>query len=145
MPVASLRLLPLRRAAAHWRLALLALATTLCFAPGAHAQSLQELYEAAHGYDATFLSSRALLDSAKYRVDQVNALRLPSVGLGVSGSRSTTDTPASSTLNTRTTAYGATLSGRQSLFNRANGVTITQAQKSLEVSAADFEIGRAHV
>ena len=43
MPVASLRLLPLRRAAAHWRLALLALATTLCFAPGAHAQSLQEL------------------------------------------------------------------------------------------------------
>ena len=141
MPVASLRLLLLRRAAAPWRLAPLALATALClgFAPGARAQSLQELYEAARGYDASFLSARALLDSAKYRADQANALRLPSVGLGVSGSRSTTDTPASSTLNTSTTAYGATLSGRQSLFNRANSVTIKQAQKSLEVSAADFE------
>jgi outer membrane protein len=141
MSVASLRLLPLRPAAAHWRLAPLALATALClgFAPGAHAQSLQELYEAARGYDATFLSARALLDSARFRVDQSNALRLPSVGLAVSGSRSTSDTPASSTPNTSTTAYGATLSGRQSLFNRANGVTISQAQKSLDVSAADFE------
>ena len=85
MPVASFRLLPLRRAAAPWRLAPLALATALClgFAPGARAQSLQELYEAARGYDASFLSARALLDSAKYRADQANALRLPSVGLGV--------------------------------------------------------------
>ena len=140
MPVASPRLLPLRRAAAHWRLAPLALATALGlgFAPGARAQSLQELYEAARGYDASYLSARALLDSSKYRVDQVNALRLPSVGLGVSGSRSTSDTPASNTQNSTTNAIGATLSGRQSLFNRANGVTISQAQKSLEVSAADF-------
>ena len=141
MPVASPRLLPLRRAAAHWRLAPLALATALGlgFAPGAGAQSLQELYEAARGYDASYLSARALLDSSKYRVDQVNALRLPSVGLGVSGSRSTSDTPASNTQSSTTNAVGATLSGRQSLFNRANGVTISQAQKSLEVSAADFE------
>ncbi|MDP3822090.1 MAG: TolC family outer membrane protein [Burkholderiales bacterium] len=141
MPVASPRLLPLRRAAAHWRLAPLALATALGlgFASGARAQSLQELYEAARGYDASYLSARALLDSSKYRVDQANALRLPSVGLGVSGSRSTSDTPASNTQSSTTNAIGATLSGRQSLFNRANGVTISQAQKSLEVSAADFE------
>ena len=143
MPVASLRLLPLQPTTKQRRFAPLALAAAVCLglgmAPSARAQSLQELYEAARGYDATFLSARALLDSAKYRVDQSNALRLPSVGLAVSGSRSTTDTPASSTLNTSTTAYGATLSGRQSLFNRANGVTITQAQKSLEVSASDFE------
>ena len=105
MPVASPRLLPLRRAAAHWRLAPLALATALGlgFAPGARAQSLQELYEGARGYDASYLSARALLDSSKYRVDQVNALRLPSVGLGVSGSRSTSDTPASNTQNSTTT------------------------------------------
>ena len=143
MPVVSLRLLPLQPPPSQRRFAPLALAAAVCLglglAPSARAQSLQELYEAARGYDATFLSARALLDSAKYRVDQSNALRLPSVGLAVSGSRSTTDTPASSTLNTSTTAYGATLSGRQSLFNRANGVTITQSQKSLAVSAADFE------
>ena len=141
MPLASLRLLPLRRAAVHWRLAPLALATALGlgFASGARAQSLQELYEAARGYDASYLSARALLDSAQYRAAQANALRLPSVGLGVSGSRSSSDTPASNTQSSTTNAIGATLSGRQSLFNRANGVTISQAQKSLEVSAADFE------
>ncbi len=141
MPVASLSLLPLPRAETHRRMAFFAFAlgTALCFAPGARAQSLQELYEAAHGYDATFLAARALLDSAKYRVDQVDALRLPSASLGLSGSRSTTDTPTSSTANSSTKAYGATLSAKQSVFNRANSVTISQAQKSLEVSAADFE------
>ncbi|MEO8808553.1 MAG: TolC family outer membrane protein, partial [Burkholderiaceae bacterium] len=143
MPVVSLRLPTPQPAAARRRFAPLALAAAVCLglglAPSARAQSLQELYEAARGYDATFLSARALLDSSRYRVDQVNALRLPSVGLGVSGSRSTSDTPAQSTLNSTTNAVGATLSGRKSLFNRANGVTISQAQKSLDVSAADFE------
>ena len=141
MSIVNFRLLPLPRAAAHWRLAPLALATALClgFADDARAQSLQELYEAARGYDASYLSARALLDSSKYRADQANALRLPSVGLSATGSRSTSDTPASNTLSSTTNAVGATLSGRQSLFNQANGVTISQAQKSLEVSAADFE------
>ena len=143
MPAVSPRSLPPSHAVTRRRPAPLAWAAALCLglalAPSARAQSLQELYEAARGYDASYLSSRALLDSAQYRVNQANALRLPSVGLGVSGSRSTTDTPASSTLNTSTNAVGATLSGKQSLFNRANGVTISQAQKSLEVSAADFE------
>ena len=143
MPVVSPRLLTLQPTTTRRRLTPLALAAVVCLglglAPCARAQSLQELYEAAHGYDATFLSARALLDSAKYRVDQANALRLPSVGLAVSGSRSTSDTPGSSTLNSSTNAVGATLSGRQSLFNRANGATISQARKGLEVSAADFE------
>ncbi len=143
MPVVSRCLPTPRPAVARRRFAPLALAAAVCvglgWAPSVRAQSLQELYEAARGYDATFLSARALRDSAKYRVDQANALRLPSVGLGVSASRSTSDTPASSTLNSTTNAVGATLSGRQSLFNRANGVTISQAQKSLQVSAADFE------
>ena len=143
MPVVSLCLSTLQPAALWRRLTPLALAAAvgvaLGWTPSARAQSLQELYEAARGYDATFLSARALLDSATYRVDQANALRLPSVGLGVTGSRSTSDAPASNTLNSTTHAIGATLSGRQSLFNRANGVTISQAQKSLEVSAADFE------
>ena len=39
-------------------------------APLAHAQSLQELYDAARAYDGSYLSARALLDSAQYRVNQ---------------------------------------------------------------------------
>ena len=143
MPVVSLRPLTLQPTTTRRRLTPLALAAVVCLglglAPCARAQSLQELYEAAHGYDATFLSARALLDSAKYRVDQANALRLPSVGLAVSGSRSTSETPSPTLLNSTNTSSGATLSGRQPLYNRVSGVTILQARKSLDVSAADFE------
>lgn len=54
----------------------LALALALGFAASAaQAQSLRELYEAARGYDATYLSARALADSAQYRAD-----RSPSAG-----------------------------------------------------------------
>ena len=36
----------------------------------AQAQSLKELYDAARGYDAGYLSARATLDAAQYRLDQ---------------------------------------------------------------------------
>jgi len=109
-------------------------------APLARAQSLQELYDAARAYDATYLAARALLDSAQYRVEQAYALRRPSVGLTVSGGRSTSDTPdLPSQTYTATNQYGAQVTGSQSLFNRQNDATISQAEKSLDVSRADFE------
>ncbi len=118
--------------------AALALALGLAFG-GAHAQSLQEVYEAARGYDANYLAARALLDSAQYRTEQAKALNRPSLGLQVQGQRSISDTPYSSTLKANSTTVGAGLSASQSLFNKANGATIEQAEKSLEVSKADFE------
>ncbi|MDE2160117.1 MAG: TolC family outer membrane protein [Burkholderiales bacterium] len=108
-------------------------------AAGARAQSLQTLFDAARGYDATFLSARASLDAAQYRLDQTYALRRPSVGLAVSGSRSISQTPGASTQSTTSDVYGATVNGSQTLFNRANDKTIAQGEKSLEVARADFE------
>ena len=120
--------------------AAVALAMGLVFTGGVRAQSLQELYEAARGYDATFQAARALLDSAQYRVEQAKALNRPSVGLQVSASRSSSDTPYSSTLRSAdTNTVSAGVSASQSLFNRANSATIDQADKSLAVSRADFE------
>ena len=108
--------------------AALALAMGLVFTGGVRAQSLQELYEAARGYDATFQAARALLDSAQYRVEQAKALNRPSVGLQVSASRSSSDTPYSSTLRSAdTNTVSAGVSASQSLFNRANSATIDQA------------------
>ncbi|MDE2297855.1 MAG: channel protein TolC, partial [Burkholderiales bacterium] len=95
-------------------------------AAGARAQSLQTLFDAARGYDATFLSARASLDAAQYRLDQTYALRRPSVGLAVSGSRSISQTPGASTQSTTSDVYGATVNGSQTLFNRANDKTIAQ-------------------
>ena len=43
--------------------AALALALGLAFTAGAHAQSLQELYDAARGYDAAFQSARLACSS----------------------------------------------------------------------------------
>jgi outer membrane protein len=105
----------------------------------ARAQSLQELYEAARGYDASYLSSRASLDAAQYKLDQVYALRRPSVGLAVTGSRSLSRTPDASTQSATTNAYGATVNASQPLFNRANDKTISQSEKGLDVARADFE------
>lgn len=119
--------------------ATLALALGLAFGASAWAQSLQEVYEAARGYDASYLAARALLDSAQYRAEQAKALNRPSVGLQVSGTRSLSDTPYTSPAKTGSTVAQAGVSATQSLFNRANGVSIEQAEKSLAVSRADFE------
>jgi outer membrane protein len=105
----------------------------------AQAQSLQELYTAARGYDATYRSAQNTLEAAQYRLDQQYALRRPSVGLSVGGSRSTSRTPDAPTQSADTTSYNATVSGSQTLFNRANDKTIAQGEKALDVARADFE------
>jgi len=119
-----------------------ALAAALCVGGlgSAHAENLQSLYDAARAYDASFLSARALLESAQFKADQAKALNLPSVGLGLSGARSTSDTPASSTTNSTTKSANAALTASQSIYNAANNATIAQAEKGLEVSRADFEV-----
>ncbi len=117
----------------------LSIALALGTLSSARAENLLELYQASLGYDATYLSARASLDAAQYRRDQSYALNRPSVALGLNGGRSTSNTPdALSTQSANTTQYGATVNGSQSLFNRANDKTIGQAEKSLEVAAADF-------
>ena len=62
---------PRRRRRIAGAAALVAAGLALALAPAAaSAQSLRGLYEAAHAYDATYLSARALADSATYRVEQ---------------------------------------------------------------------------
>ena len=107
-------------------------------AVSARAENLQELYQAGLGYDATYLSARASLDAAQYRLDQVYALRRPSVGFALNGARQYSSTPDATTRSATTTQYGGTISGSQTLFNRSNDKTITQAEKALEVARSDF-------
>ena len=108
---------------------------------GAQAQSLQELYGAARGYDANYLSARALLNSAQYRRDQTLASRWPTLGLAATSARQLSSTPsATSTQSANTTASNVALNGSQTLFNRINEVTIAQADKALQGSQADFSV-----
>jgi outer membrane protein len=101
------------------------------------AQSLQELYEAARSYDASYLAARALADSAVYKAEQAKALGRPTVGLSAVGSRAETDPPSTSRKNTNTLQAG--LAAEQWLFNRANAATMSQAEKSLAVAQADLQ------
>ena len=141
MPADHRPLLRTRRRARRTTLAgaagLLAVAGASLAATSARAQSLLELYEGAHGYDATYLSARALADSATYRVEQVRALMRPSASLSALAGRTQTNPTVGD--NFSSNAYSATLSGKQPLFNRANNATIAQAERSLESSLADLD------
>jgi outer membrane protein len=128
----------------RFRLSITALAVgiTLAAPLTAGAQSLQELYEAARAYDASYLAVRAQTDSAIYRRAQADALRRPSVGLQAQAQRSATDPPDAPGRPDR--GYGnvttGTVSGRQPLYNATNRATIDQAERELQVAEIQLQI-----
>ncbi|UXH76467.1 TolC family outer membrane protein [Roseateles amylovorans] len=116
------------------------LVAALGLAGAAQAQSLQELYDAARAYDATYLAARALADSAQYRYGQAFALERPTVGVGASATRTETDPPGSVPRD----RYGSTvtnvgLTAKYAVFNRGNSVTIEQSRLNVDVSQSDLE------
>jgi outer membrane protein len=120
------------------------LAASLFAAAPARAQSLQELYDAARAYDASYLASRALADSAQYRLEQSRALARPSATLTGKATRTETDPPAS-TFNpsgdrVRATSTSLTIDGRMPLFNRTNSATIEQSERTFEIAAAELQL-----
>jgi len=135
----------------------LGLALTLAFSASAQAQSLQELYDAARAYDATYLSARALAETAQYKLQQAESLARPNVGLGLSSQYQTTtvpagenpanqvdpssplaaDVPSIDRLSTTTSTLG--LKGNMAVYNPGNSATIEQARRQLGVFAADLE------
>ncbi len=116
-------------------------ATTAVFAlaaaGGARAQSLQELYEAARAFDATYLASKALADSARYRLERIEALGKPTLSATAGASVGYNDTPTTNAGDIQ--SISGALRGRYPLINRANTVTIEQAKRSLDSAAADLE------
>lgn len=115
----------------------LAAALALGTLSSANAQSLQELYDTARGYDATYLAARALADSAQYKADQAHALRRPSVRGELTYTRNTNELPISETTNR---GPNATLRAGQTLFNRANDASISQADLGVDAAKADLAI-----
>jgi outer membrane protein len=103
----------------------------------ASAQSLKELYEAARAFDATYLAARAQAESAEFRAAQSEALARPSLAATAQANAARTDPPNTGPVSTQN-VQGA-LNGRYPLFNRANGVSIEQARKGLDVAKADLD------
>lgn len=133
MPRLPSRFLPTRlRGACLLTVAALGLGAT-----AARAETLSQLYDAARAYDATYLSARALADAAEFKAAQADALLRPSARLNGSASQVLNNGVLGNTVNGRTATVG--LQGSQSLFNKANGATVAQAQRALEISKADLE------
>jgi outer membrane protein len=118
----------------HRAVVLLGLALGLSSARG---QSLQEVFDAAHAYDATYLSARSAADSAQYKAAQSDALRLPSAALTGSATTSQINTATGVGLSSDNQQFG--VQAKQPLFNRGNAATISQAAKLLDVARADLE------
>jgi outer membrane protein len=120
------------------RFTALALAAALAagLAQGAAAQSLRDLYEAARGYDATFLAARAQAESAEYRAAQADALTRPSAALSASANTSNLDPSGLRAGDSNTAQVG--LNGRWPIYNPANQVAIDQARRSLDAARAEL-------
>ena len=141
MPAERPRLLvngSIRRHRAPARAAL-AFAAALALAPAARAQTLEELLDAARGYDAAYLGQRAVTESAIYNAAQREALMRPSAALTGSANYAETKLPSFDSYRSGTQG-NLTVTGRQPLFNRANNATIDQAYKSLALAQYDLSI-----
>ena len=112
----------------------LALALALGFGgmAGAHAQSLQELYDAARAYDATYLAARATADTAQYKLQQAEALARPTLGIGVTGQYQATSIPPGDT----TVGSGST-GGTGTGSSGSSGSGSTAVAAALPVSHID--------
>ena len=137
MPRPADRAVPARRGSARLLRHALLLAAGLAAAANVPAQSLLELYRAAHDYDATYLGFKALADAAPYRVEQAEALLRPSAGLTGSGARVQTNPTYGAHYGSNSVAVAVT--GRQPLFNRPNVATVRQAERSIDATVADLD------
>ena len=118
-------------------LSALAAALLMALPASAWAQSLQEVYDAARVYDATYLAAKASAASAEYRTAQSEALAKPTLALTGALTTAQTDPPKVGVKSL--TTGSAALNGRYPIFNRANGYTIEQARKALVTAQADLD------
>jgi outer membrane protein len=113
---------------------LVALAAGLALGAAAQAQSLRDVYEAARGYDATYLAARAQADSAQYAFEQSKALRRPNVSLSGSAEREQVEP-----INARTDTLQAAIIAQQPLFNRNNSIVIEQGERQFQIAQNDLQ------
>ncbi len=121
------------------RPSLLVLALGTALANNAQAQRLLEMYDAARAYDASYQSARSQAESTVFKAEQSRALNRATVNATGSLAMVRSDTPASPTTTvTSTVQQSLGLTAQQSLFNRGNDATISQAERGIELARAQL-------
>lgn len=142
---ATMRWTPVSRAAT---LAVMCLSTS--WTGMARAENLMDLYVAAKGYDATYLSAKAQAESVQYQVEQAHALFRPALNLQGSVTRSHYDSDVSvppiyqqflgvNSYNANVTSKKLALQARQSIYNASDSAKVDQAEQSMVVAQADLK------
>src|SRR5213595_1320342 len=103
----------------------------------AHAQSLLDLYESAHSYDAAWQSAKAQYDANLYRAEQAKAGILPTANLSAGVTRSKLDNTVPDFELSSTTQVG-TVSAVQPLYRPANFATYQQGKRQAELAQAQL-------
>ena len=117
--------------------------STLCMALPVQAQSLVDMYEAARGYDATFLSARNLFDANQTKAEQARAGLLPSAAVTGSVQRSQLylypdQGGTAANVDRVFGSKSATVSASQPLYRPANVAAYKQGAKQVELADAQL-------
>jgi outer membrane protein len=121
----------------------LAAAVALTFASAAHAQSLVDMYEAARGYDASFISAKAQFEANLAKANQTMGGVLPNIAMSATMSRTYFDfQPDSPVVPAQqrffsTGSAGVTLT--QPIYRPAAWAAYKQGGRLLEQAAAQYE------
>ncbi|NIM41786.1 MAG: TolC family outer membrane protein [Hydrogenophaga sp.] len=115
----------------------LAVLMALGAASAAQAQSLSQLFEAARGFDATYLAARSQHEANLAQADQARAGLLPEVGLGAGASWARRDSD-NNLLDGTSNSQSVTLSASQPLYRPANRLANDQANLSRDISQAQL-------
>ena len=120
------------------KLALLALPVAICTVLSQHvqAQSLLTLYEAARGFDTTYLSAKSQYEANLARADQARAGILPTARLSLESARSEVDNSLTTPSQRRFGTENATLNLSQPLYRPGNWVSYKQGLKQIEQAQA---------
>ncbi len=104
-------------------------------AASAQAQSLLQLYETAHGYDAPYQSALANAQASQARADQARAGLLPQVGLQTGAQRNWVDTHVAGNSASRSfNVLNGAIVGSQPLYRPANRITWDQGKRAAEAA-----------
>lgn len=124
----------------------LAAAMAFALAPSAHAQSLVELYDAARGYDAGYMSAKSLYEANLAKANQTLGGVLPSIALSASASRTyfnyRPDAPLPPSVVPSERYYGtgsAAITLTQPIYRPAVWASYKQGGPLLQQAAAQYE------
>ena len=105
-------------------------------ATSAQAQSLVQLYEAARGFDATYLAARSQYDASLAQAAQARAGLLPQAGLAAAATWARREVSNYGALDGNSNNQSATLSASQPLYRPVNRLANEQAELSTDIAKA---------